>query len=159
MEGAAVYRAQEPKNTDGSLDFERDASSEGRGRARSLVIVAGIDLIAGWQRLGEDLDRLLADRDLIVVAMIRYGFEPLPLDGHGYLLSALLSQIPRRKYVTDIDVYPPAGARIVPRLNLIPIVGAALYSYHRWREALFGSPAPTGFAALIVSIRKRSEAK
>jgi hypothetical protein len=129
---------------DFNLEFPDLALPFGAG---ALVIVAGIGFLAVWDRLESDLDRFLARWHQVVIAVIRRGFEPLPVEGHQYMLSVLLSAIPSCKFIMELDVYDPlADASRIRRHSA------------RLRRLLWGTAPPTRFSALVISVKKRGSA-
>jgi hypothetical protein len=156
---ASVQGIPDPSAPDGKRDFRLGFPAlDHPRRGNALLIVAGIGFLDVWDRLEEDLDTLLSLWPQVVLAFIRQGFAPLPIEGHEYMLSALLSAVPQRKFTMMVDVYPRPGKPAPTWLKAIPRLGSFLgRQVERWNDFSHGVPSPAQFSALLVSVKLRTK--
>ena len=131
--------------------------------SKILILCATAGLLYTWERIGEDLDLCFHRGYLQVIILLGTDklFRSLDFAGHSYLLSALLSALPRIKFSTKLEVYvaPPIPCRgRRPLVSSIRIVCEEaqqnilrLWYWISRAEA----PSPTHFSALIVSVEPR----
>ncbi len=128
-----------------------------------LVLYAGVDFLAHWSGMEEDIDALLARRKKIVLVFIREAFTRLPFKGHTYLLSTLLNCLPRQKFRMALDVYVAPRSISSEDMKLLHPLHAAVACMWLWLTRLFNRSLrpnrPTGpqaeFSALIVPVERR----
>src|SRR5262249_55827114 len=129
--------------------------------ASTLVIYATPGFLSLWERVEEDIDRLLVERVQVILVIVQPRFRPLDFASHSYLLSLLLSCFPTRKFHTSLEVYlapesPPIHEARMTRWTRV------LRAYG-WRLLKASSVATCGrslaesperFSALVISVKR-----
>jgi hypothetical protein len=128
-----------------------------------LIVYATAGFLSTWKRVEEDLDRFFTiGYEEVIVVLTTERFRHLDFAGHSYLLSILLTDFPRGKFLTKLEVY------LSPRLRHQrerPIFRAIRALAERVRQTvkraciwIWGETesSPTHFSALILSIRAAS---
>lgn len=166
-EGALYFHLTDPTNPSGTHEFNIRTPEGAAGRRPVLVVYASAGLLSLWDRMEEDVEHFLRGRQQVIIVFLQERFARLTFAGHAYFLSALLSALPGRKFVTSLKVYvapdadgnapqaapaaPPARATTVDPV-LMRLLGASSGEgdgYH----------APPCFSALAISVTPRDDAQ
>jgi hypothetical protein len=141
-----VLHLTDPTAPSGTHDFNIGVLDEGSaGRRPVLVVYAAAGLLSLWDRLEEDVDEFLHGRRQVSIVFLQERFSRISLASHSYFLSALLSALPRRKFVTCLATY----------LGGYPEGASARPTAQSGNSAAIESNAPTDFSALVISVKPR----
>jgi hypothetical protein len=124
----------------------------------TLIVYAFASFLPRWERIQEDVARYLSSgRRQVVVALITQEFEPLTLASHSFLLSMLISWLPREKFSTRLEVYVAPEPRIEPERPLLRALRRCSHAISQTLEKAKaaismapGSISPR-FSALVIS--------
>jgi hypothetical protein len=158
--GARVLQLPDPSEGGSKRSFNVELG-EVEHRNGALIIYVTAGFLQSWDRLAEDLDRLLQTRRQLVLVFITDQFRPLQFATHFYLLTVLGTALPARRFAATLQVYnaaPPPCPSAPQRWpsGTISALGAQVRSaLARYRPARLAieTPPPT-FSALVVSVRR-----
>ncbi len=130
----------------------------------TIILYAPVSYFALWDRLEEDVDIFLAARRHVILVFIRQRFMPLSITGHAYILSVILSNLPWRKFETDLKIFVEKDSRALAEVSKRSWWSRLMDRLRQIRcdailailgEKSDGAP-PTRFSALVVSVKRRA---
>jgi hypothetical protein len=155
--GVRRAHISDPSQSATVREFNVDIPFEPRGKESTLVIYATAGLLSVWDRIEEDLDRCFAAgwRQVLVV-LITSGFRPLGFADHSYILSLLLNNFPRRKYIPHLDVVVAPEPSATPFLSLVSAKIRQAFARNRQSVARQDTCTPDKFSALVISVELKA---
>lgn len=130
--------------------------------ASTLIVYATAGFLSVWERLQEDLEQyFVAGWRQVIIVLITPNFQALEFASHSYMLSILLSNVPRKKFNSRLNVYL---AREYPASRQRPLFQTArLVAEECWQRfrscclEIYGADAtsPAKFSALAISVEPR----
>src|SRR5689334_15575867 len=73
--------------------------------SNTIVVYGPVSLLSAWDLMQEDVDSLLSMYDRAIIVLVHPPYGRLPFEGHSYILSMLLSSLPRSRFTWHLDVY------------------------------------------------------
>lgn len=139
-------------DADGTFEFREIQVRLNPGS--TLLVYAKTGLLSTWKTLEPDLDLLLADRHKVVLVFAQPDFYQLSFASHTYILSLLLSALPRKKFVCDFRSYLAPEISFWSTLRRGIISASSESANARGSHGSYGDDIPVAFSALVLSIRK-----
>jgi hypothetical protein len=158
--GVRLEDVPDPSNSGAFRDFNVNVSDGPRSEASTLVIYATAGFMSVWDRIQDDLDRYFAAGwQQVLIVLITDRFRRLDFAGHSYLLSLLLNNFPRRKYLPHLDVFiarePGAERPPAPFRSMFEIVARNRSFASMKANNSDQANSPDEFSALVIAIEPK----
>jgi hypothetical protein len=155
---APILQLPDPSEGGSRRSFNLELG-EAEGRNGALIVNVTAGFLQSWDRLEEDLSRLLQTRRQLVLVFITDRFRPLEFATHSYLLTVLGTALPAQRFAATLRVYNASPPPRAPqrRLSGIPSALAAQVrgALARYRPvSLAIETPPSTFSGLVVSVRR-----
>ena len=155
---ARAFDIVDPSQDGSAREFNVRIPADPGSTESTLVIYATAGFMAVWDRIQEDLDGYFAAgwRQVIIV-LIQPEFRLLEFATHSYLLSLLLNNFPRRKYLTTLDIFSEEPfVATGPWSRILKRTATHLERIAKRVVAAFKSSesnSPSEFSALVISVK------
>jgi hypothetical protein len=155
--GVRLAHVSDPSQACTLHDFNIEIPFEPAGSESTLVIYATAGLLSVWDRIQEDLDRCFAAgwRQILIV-LITSGFRPLGFSDHSYILSLLLNNFPRAKYISHLDVVVAPEPSATPLLSLVSAKFRWAFARDTQAAVRQDNCTPDKFSALVIALELKT---